>query len=238
MTDILQIEAAFKAIGGEFVSPVADVAARLKGIKAVIFDWDGVFNDGYKGETAQSGFSEPDAMGINMLRLSHFLDGQLLLFAFMSGQTNASSFHFARREHISAVYMNVLNKTEALDHFGRAFLIKPEEVLFVYDDLLDLSIARRVGLRVCVRHKAQPMLADYIRRNGHADYITGCHGGEYAVREMVELLISLRGNFDQVCSTRVDYNDDYQRFLSAKKMVSPQFFRKEHNMISQVNMQY
>ena len=58
----------FEKGGGEFVSPPSVFIDKLKKIKAVLFDWDGVFNDGFKRGVDGSIFSEVDAMGTNLLR--------------------------------------------------------------------------------------------------------------------------------------------------------------------------
>jgi len=44
------ISAIFTQLGGEFITPVSELAEKLSSVKAFIFDWDGVFNDGTKNE--------------------------------------------------------------------------------------------------------------------------------------------------------------------------------------------
>ena len=39
------------------------LARQLHGIRALVFDWDGVFNDGWKDAQGGSPFSEVDSMG-------------------------------------------------------------------------------------------------------------------------------------------------------------------------------
>ena len=46
---------------------------RLDKIKAFVFDWDGVFNNGAKDSEGASPFNEVDAMGTNLLRFNHHL---------------------------------------------------------------------------------------------------------------------------------------------------------------------
>ncbi len=58
----------FTAAGGSFVTPVEELIQKLDECRAVVFDWDGVFNAGRKGQASSSGFSEVDSMGTNMLR--------------------------------------------------------------------------------------------------------------------------------------------------------------------------
>ena len=67
----MNIPEAFKKIGGEFVISPEDLAHKLKNIKVLIFDWDGVFHAGHKNENRSSTFSEADSMGINMLRFHY-----------------------------------------------------------------------------------------------------------------------------------------------------------------------
>ena len=51
------IENTFKSVGGEFVSSPILISKKLKKIKALVFDWDGVFNDGVKASGEGSPFS-------------------------------------------------------------------------------------------------------------------------------------------------------------------------------------
>src|SRR5690606_10938202 len=72
---------------------------KLSGVKAFVFDWDGVFNDGMKDEKGSSRFSEVDSMGTNLLRFNHFLrSGELPITAIISGEKNQAAFTLAERE--------------------------------------------------------------------------------------------------------------------------------------------
>ncbi len=42
-----------------------ELLRRLARTKAVLFDWDGVFNDGFKDAEGGSSFSEVGSMGVN-----------------------------------------------------------------------------------------------------------------------------------------------------------------------------
>ena len=68
-------------------------------IKAFIFDWDGVFNNGQKNANSSSNFNETDSMGTNLLRYSYFLtNGVLPITAVISGEKNEAAFYFCERE--------------------------------------------------------------------------------------------------------------------------------------------
>mgnify|MGYP000391914701 CR=1 FL=1 len=68
MMETSRLNQLFTDLGGKFITPADELARRLVDIKAVIFDWDGVFNGGVKGEGVSSTFNEADSMGTNMLR--------------------------------------------------------------------------------------------------------------------------------------------------------------------------
>ena len=88
----------FEELGGEFVSPSSLMAEKWRGIKAIVFDWDGVFNTGLKGHETTSHFTEADSMGVNMLRFSNWLiNKEQLTCAIITGQNNLSAAHFAKR---------------------------------------------------------------------------------------------------------------------------------------------
>ncbi|MFM7838489.1 MAG: hypothetical protein ACKO6K_02890, partial [Chitinophagaceae bacterium] len=53
---------------GEFITSLPHLQEKLSNVRAYVFDWDGVFNEGFKNEQGSSAFSEIDAMGINLLR--------------------------------------------------------------------------------------------------------------------------------------------------------------------------
>ena len=94
-----EIENSYSYLGGKFVTPINDIKNKLSQIKAYIFDWDGVFNNGEKSANGSSKFSEVDSMGTNLLRYSHFMKTkQLPLTAIISGEKNETAFYFCQRE--------------------------------------------------------------------------------------------------------------------------------------------
>ena len=138
----------FKAAGGEFVSPPSVFIDKLKKIKAVLFDWDGVFNDGFKQGNEGSIFSEIDAMGTNLLRFALWkMNGVLPVTAIITGENNPATLQLAQRESFHAVYSRMKNKAEAFGAFTTTYGLKTDEVLFFFDDVLDLSVALQCGCR-------------------------------------------------------------------------------------------
>jgi 3-deoxy-D-manno-octulosonate 8-phosphate phosphatase (KDO 8-P phosphatase) len=215
----------FEAIGAEFSLPAEQFLLRLPQIKAFIFDWDGVFNDGSKNENMTSLFAEPDSMGTNLLRFGYWLEsGTMPPFAVMSGENNAASHKFALRERINALYFKIPSKTEAFLDFCHQNGIKPDEVAFIFDDVIDLSVAKLCGLRFLVRRKASPLMTHFAKENDLCDYVTACQGGEHAVREICELMMGFKGLFDKVLHERMMYGDVYKEYVRVKNQQHTVFY--------------
>lgn len=231
MLSIQETAAHFK--GSFFLEP-AKIADRLHQIKAFVFDWDGVFNSGLKDADNSSPFNEVDAMGTNLLRFNHHLrNGAQPVTAIITGEHNKAAIAFAKREHLASVYCGIKYKATALDHLNESYGIMDREVAFFFDDVLDFSIASRVGLRIMVNRACNPLLAAFAIRNGYVDYLTAADGGNYALREAIELLMGLSGHYADTVSERARFTDRYQEYLQARNRTEPQFFTiKDAQIIS------
>ncbi len=231
----MNIQEVFIKAGGRFVSTPEVISARLKNIKAFIFDWDGVFNNGQKNAEGSSNFSEVDSMATNLLRYSHFLiHGQLPLAAVISGEKNETAFYFCRRECFNYSFFKTPHKTDALHYICKEQNLKPEEVAYFFDDVLDLSVASLCGLRIMVQRRANPLFTEYCIRHQLVDYLTGAEGGAYAIREACELLTGLNGNFDTVIHDRTHYGANYKSYITQRRLVSTQFFTVKENVVEAV----
>ncbi len=211
------VQALFESGGGRFVRPAAEIAASLAGCRGIVFDWDGVFNPGRKGEVS-SDFSEVDSMGTNMLRYGLWREtGSLPFAAIISGESNRTAAQFAEREHFHAVYTGIRDKREVIDKITAEQSIDAKQLICVFDDINDLGMAGLCGVRLMVRRDASPLLASHAARQGACDYLTG--SANYAVREICELLLGLLGSYDEVVSSRVAVDDDYQRYFTARQAI-------------------
>lgn len=223
----LSIEDWFERGGGEFVSSFAEIVRRLAHIRAFVFDWDGVFNDGVKGEGASSLWSEADSMGQNLLRFGWWLrdGGHLPPVAVLTGQDNPSAVQLAERERFHAVYQGFLDKSAALRHFLRANELEAHEVAFLYDDALDIAVARQVGLRFLIRRAASPLFRRFAVNEGACDYVTGREGGQHAVREVAELMLGMSGLYERAVSERSAFGEAYAAYLEERQAQDVELFR-------------
>lgn len=219
------LETLYTELGGRFISTPSNISDRLKNIRAFVFDWDGVFNNGQKMSTGGSAFTEVDSMGTNLLRFSHFLKhGQMPLCTLISGEKNETAFYFSEREGFAYSYFKVAHKKEALLALCAKENILPDQIAYFFDDVLDLPIAELCGLRVLIDQKINPLFLEYCIKNQLVDYATSVPGGQNAVREATELLIGLNGNYDAVLSNRVANSEQYQNYIAQRRKIKPEFF--------------
>lgn len=220
--------------GGRFITDFSVIKNKLRNIKAFVFDWDGVFNNGQKNIEGHSGFSEVDSMGFNMLRFNVWLfQRKIAPAAIITGEDNALAASFAARENFSAVYKKIKNKEQAFLHFCKQHECSPSEVLFVFDDILDLPIAKLAGLRMMVGRPVNPITVQYAVQNRLVDYITEAQSGGNAVREICELCLLLSNNFQKVVELRTRYAPEYSDYITARAGVNPsQYLLRDEEIVS------
>lgn len=169
----------------------AGAAAR---VKLVIFDVDGVLTDAgiYVGRTADGEpvelkrFSIQDGVGLKMLQWAG------LRVAIVSGRVSAATAIRAAELGITECHQepdaHKLGVVEALlDRLGVAW----EEVAMLADDIPDLAVLTRVGLKAAVANATPPVLRV-------ADWRASLEGGHGAAREFCDALLEARGELQGV----------------------------------------
>lgn len=211
------VDQIFSEKGGRFVTPFSVFKENLRSVKAILFDWDGVFNGGKKGGGVPSGFSEIDSMGTNLLRYGLWLEHsrQLPFTALITGADNPAAAEMCTREHFDAVYFKVPDKRKAFEHILATVNIQPYESAFVFDDVLDLPVAKNAGLRIMVTDPAKIWLNTLIDGQ-FTDYITAFEAGSGAVREACELMLASMSIYEQVLDERMNFSDSYKTYLSSR----------------------
>jgi 3-deoxy-D-manno-octulosonate 8-phosphate phosphatase (KDO 8-P phosphatase) len=225
-TKIEQVSNAFTSIGGRFLLPAEIIKSKLQGIKAFVFDWDGVFNNAFKSEAQPSLFSEIDSAGLNLMRYCYYgINKSLPLCAIISGEENPSAINFSIREGFHFVFLKVLNKTDAINHLCKRNNITPAQVACAFDDMNDLAMAKVCGLRFMINKSSNPAFQSYVTNNNLCDYITGTEQPNYPLREVCELIMALSGIYEQSILSRTNFDDMYQKFLEQKKSIKANLVR-------------
>lgn len=222
---IPEVAEKFKAMGGEFVSPPFVLSKKLKQIKVLVFDWDGVWHSGRKNGNGESSFSEVDSMGLNMLRFGYYLqNGEIPITLIITGEQNHTAFDFAEREHIDGVFFKAKNKLEALAYAIKKWHVTEEEVLFAFDDILDLGMASKIGAGFLINRAGSPLFSDFVIQNKWCDYKTFASGDNHGVREVCELCLGLMGQFENAVINRMNYSATYAEYFQKRNGLKTSFF--------------
>ena len=162
---------------------------QAKNIKLVILDVDGVMTDGRividDNGVESRNFDIKDGMGVVVLQLSG------IPVAIITSKKSGAVRHRAEELKIKRFYEGIKKKTEPYGEMLEELNISDAEVCYVGDDLVDLSMMKRVGLAVAVGDA----VAD-VRHAAH--YVTSARGGYGAVREVAEMILKAQGKWDAV----------------------------------------
>jgi 3-deoxy-D-manno-octulosonate 8-phosphate phosphatase (KDO 8-P phosphatase) len=96
--------------------------------------------------------------------------------------------HRVKEQGIQYLVQNRRDKLEPYQEILRAAKVQDKEVCYVGDDIVDLPLLKRVGLAVAVGD-AHAMLRP------HVHYWTKRPGGQGAVREIIELILTAQGKW-------------------------------------------
>lgn len=160
---------------------------RLKLIRLVAFDVDGVMTDGglYYSDSGEEfkRFNSLDGHGIKMLKSSG------VEIAIITGRTSRCVDARAKNLGIEHVYQGAGNKLEAMTGLLNKLKLTRDAAAYMGDDVVDLTVMRHVGLSISVPESPQ-----LVRE--HSGYVTKHRGGHGAVREVCELIMSVQGTLD------------------------------------------
>jgi 3-deoxy-D-manno-octulosonate 8-phosphate phosphatase (KDO 8-P phosphatase) len=87
----------------------------------------------------------------------------------------------AKDMRVEEVIGGILPKESVLPKISSKYKVKPENICFVGDDLIDIGFMERIGIAVTVSDAPQ-----IVKKS--ASYVTARRGGEGAVREVVDLI--------------------------------------------------
>jgi len=165
---------------------VADtLTQRARRVRLAIFDVDGVMTDGTlwfgpRGEVMKA-FNILDGHGLKLLQKAG------IDTAFLSGRKSAAVAHRARELAIAHVIQGTGDdKVPQFERLLSKAGVTAEECSFMGDDIQDLAVMKRCGLRVAVANAVGAV-------KDAAHYVTKAHGGRGAVREFCDLVLRARG---------------------------------------------
>lgn len=163
-------------------------------IRLVVFDVDGVLTDAglYVGETDDGALLElkrfdiQDGVGLKMLMWSG------LDVAIVSGRVSEATSIRARDIGVEECHqIPDARKLPVVEDLIERKGLTWDEVAMIGDDIPDLAVMRRVGLKAAVANATEPIASI-------ADWQSTKRGGHGAAREFCEALLKARGEYDSV----------------------------------------
>ena len=165
------------------------VINKLKNIKLLILDVDGVLTDGgiiYNDNNLETKvFNVKDGLGIRLLMQA----GIKLCIA--TGRSSKALNHRCENLGIVHIFDNVKDKAAILDLMLDQAGVSATEAAFIGDDLPDLALMKHVGLSIAVADAHETV-------REQADMVTAAKGGSGAVREVCEAILKAQGTWEKI----------------------------------------
>lgn len=164
---------------------------RARQLSWLLLDVDGVLTDGRliygaRGEELKT-FDVKDGMGLGLLRRAGLKVGLL------SGRKSAALKARAGELGVSFLRMDCPDKAKAFAELLAEKNLAADEVAYAGDDLPDLPVILACGLSFAP--------ADAVAEvRDHAHFLLRASGGRGAVRELAEVLLQARGQWDELIS--------------------------------------
>jgi len=153
-------------------------------IKLIVLDVDGVMTDGRiiigSDNTEYKSFDVKDGTGVT---LAHYAG---IEFAIISGRFSKVIDARAKELKIKAIYQDVMVKAEAYEKVKKRFKLKDENICFIGDEIIDITVLEKCGFSACPSD-AVPEVKRIV------DYVCKKPGGKACVREVIEIVLKKRG---------------------------------------------
>ncbi|MEL6975941.1 MAG: HAD family hydrolase [Bacteroidota bacterium] len=167
----------------------------LNDITTFVFDVDGVFTDGSILVTTSG----------EMLRKMNVKDGYALKTALqkgyrvciISGGTNPGVKERLKGLGVTDIYLGAHYKQEPLEEFLDIYDIDPNHVLYMGDDIPDIPPMKMVALATAPQNAVAEVKAI-------SDYVSHKNGGEGCVRDIIEQVLKVRGDWNDNLSAKND----------------------------------
>jgi len=167
----------------------------MNDITTFIFDVDGVLTDGSVFVTNEG----------EMLRTMNIKDGYAMKAAvdsgynvcIISGGSNEGVRVRLRNLGITDIHLGTPDKVKTFKEYTDVNNIKPEQVLYMGDDIPDYYVMKLVGLPTSPQD-ASPEI------KGISTYISHKNGGKGAVRDVIEQVMKVQGKWMESFDGKLD----------------------------------
>lgn len=161
---------------------------HLPQIKAFIFDVDGVLTNGMVTIMSDG----------EMIRHMNIKDGYALRCAvnagfkvcIISGGTNEGVRTRLQNLGITDIYLGAHNKVNQYNELIAMYNLKPEEIVYMGDDIPDAPVMKLVGMPTCPNDAVPEIKA-------MSKYISNKKGGEGCVRDIIEQTLRVQEKWNE-----------------------------------------
>jgi 3-deoxy-D-manno-octulosonate 8-phosphate phosphatase (KDO 8-P phosphatase) len=161
-----------------------DIQARLKKIRLLALDIDGVMTDGrvfwLDGHGWTRHFHIKDGHGLKVLMSCGI---EVAVISGGDSKDVQARMQFLKIKHI---FLGDEDKLKALEKIIASTGFSPEQIAFMGDELFDIPVIEKVGFSATVPHAVDPVKA-------RAHYVTESLGGWGAVREVADAIRKAQG---------------------------------------------
>jgi 3-deoxy-D-manno-octulosonate 8-phosphate phosphatase (KDO 8-P phosphatase) len=170
------------------------IHSKAAGVKLILLDVDGVLTDGTVVVHADGSESKPFAIR----------DGIALVWAqrvglkvgILSARNSPTTTHRAAQLGITLIYQGVARKADSYQQILAEQHLTDGDVAYMGDDIVDLAVLERAGLSTAPADAVAEVRA-------RVDWVSSAGGGRGAVREMVEMILRVQGQWDGVVASYV-----------------------------------
>ena len=165
------------------------IQQKARRIRAIITDVDGVLTDG--GIIYDNAYNEYKRFNVK--------DGQivshLIRLGFIVGAITGRESEVVKKRMAELKFTfhrhGIKDKLAEYEEIKRTYGLEDEEIAYIGDDIIDLSILCRCGL------SATPQDArEYMKKE--VDYITPSKGGEGVLRDVADMILEAQGSLQEL----------------------------------------
>lgn len=165
---------------------MSNLKKDLGKVKAFVFDVDGVFSE-------DKIYLHPSG---DMMRTMNIKDGFAVQYVLKKGYpvciiTGGSSESVKIRFQglgVTDIYLKAFSKIDCFNDFIAKYDLKPEDIMYMGDDMPDYEIMKIVGMPVCPLDAVEDIKII-------SKYISDKKGGEGCVRDVIEQVLRLKGEW-------------------------------------------